>query len=171
MNAYEQFFLDIKFPWRVCLPVCRGNSFSLTNFKIKQYMYQLFPSCEPQSIYGLFGKTTQSSMQETWKAKITARKYKGCLIISLRKSLKVVCTIRFMSLDLCSLLHCPSKQSMHALRFQLRNSIINHCAINWQGEIDSVHTHSFLVEKFIKKKLTNFAVHTGNWSRKHCSLV
>ena len=41
--------------------------------------------------------------------------------LSLRKSLKAVCTICSMSHDWCSLSHCLSKQSMHALRSCLGN--------------------------------------------------
>ena len=41
--------------------------------------------------------------------------------LSLKKALKVVCTIHSMSHDWCFLSHCPSKQSMHALRSRLGN--------------------------------------------------
>ena len=52
-----------------------------------------------------------------WGETQSGRKLKLNSSLSLKKTSKVVYTIHSMSHDWCSLSHCPSKQSMHALRF------------------------------------------------------
>jgi hypothetical protein len=64
----------------------------------------------PLSIHGLFGGTTQSGR------KLQKLKLEQEIIKHAKKASKAVCTILSMSHDWCSLLHCPSKQSMHALQ-------------------------------------------------------
>ncbi len=54
----------------------------------------------------------------------------------LRKASKVVCIIRSMSHDWYTLSHCPSKQSMHALRSQLGNVTI--CLYSYMSIISPI---------------------------------
>ena len=53
-----------------------------------------------------------------WQKKLEVEIIKDASL-SLKKASKVVCTIRSMTHDWCFLSHCPSKQSMHALRFYI----------------------------------------------------
>ena len=56
-----------------------------------------------------------AKFQKTLEVNIRARRYKTFLTISEKKASKVVCTIRSMSCDWCSLSHYPSRPSSHSI--------------------------------------------------------